>query len=206
MRQIFGIIFSVLPLLAFGQGDNYVLFSKTGDTLITRTSCYCKSKDTLTTYFNILDNVSGNLRPISVFEVREPGKNSIPCADFNLVPQDTLVKYGLKNLARLGTMPKRFKIKSKVLKVDTVMTDKGEFIYCRQIRHKFKIGWNTFYASTVWNTGSNKNDKIEKPKIPKVYGSGDLRKYHFVVIIVNANIDSQTGKVTTTIAHTRIIN
>ena len=206
MRYIYGIIFSILPLLTFGQGDNYILLSKTGDTLITRTSCYCKTKDTLTTYFNILDNVSGNLRLISVFEIQEPGKNSIPCADFNLVPQDTLAKYGLKNLGRLGTMPQKFNIKSKVIKVDTATTDKGKFIYYRQIRHQFRIGWKTFYRSTVWDATGNKRDKIEKPKISKVYGSTDLKKYHFVVIIKNVDIDRKTGKDRTTFSHTRIIN
>jgi hypothetical protein len=206
MRQIIGIILFTFPIIAFGQGENYVLFSKTGDTLITRTSCYCKTKDTLTTYFNVLDNISGNLRLISVFEIREPNKNSVPCADFNLVPKDTLSKYGLTIPGKLGIYPKRFKIKSKVLAVDTATTDKGEFIYYRQIRHKFKIGWKTFYTATVCNISKNKDDKIEKPKIHKVFGSTDLKKYHFIVIIVNANIDKQTGKVTTSITHTSIIN
>ncbi len=196
----------MIPILAIGQLDSYVLFSKTGDTLITRTSCYCKTKDTLTTYFNVLDNISGNLRLISVFEIREPNKKSIPCADFNLVPQDTLLKYGLTNPGYLGIYPKRFKIKSKVIAVDTATTDKGEFIYYRQIRHKFKIGWKTFYTSTIWNNSKGKNDKIEKPKIHKVFGSTELNKYHFIVIIVNTNIDKKTGKVTTSFTHTGIIN
>lgn len=206
INRIILIYFLILTSNSFGQGENYVLFSKTGDTLITRTSCYCKTKDTLTTYFNVLDNISGNLRLISVFEIREPNKNSVPCADFNLVPQDTLSKYGLTIPGKLGTYPKRFKIKSKVLAVDTATTDKGEFIYYRQIQHKFKIGWKTFYTTTVWNTSKNKDDKFEKPKIHKVFGSTNIKKYHFVVIIVNANIDKQTGKVTTNYAHTRIIN
>lgn len=205
-RILIGLMLVVLPILAIGQGADYILFSKTGDTLITRTSCYCKMKDTLITYFNILDNVSSNLRLISVFEIREPNKNSIPCADFNLVSSDTLSKYGLTHQGRLGVSPKRFKIKSKVIAIDTATTDKGDFIYHQQIEHQFKIGWKTFYTSTVWNILKNKDDKIEKPKIHKVFGSMDLKKYHFIVIIANATIDKQIGKVTTSFTHTRIIN
>lgn len=197
--------FSIISTSGIAQGDDYVLLSQTGDTLITRTSCYCKTKDTLTTYFNVLHNVSGKLELLSVFQVREPNKKSIPCADFKLVPQDTLSKYGLTNPGKLGTSPKRFKIKSKVLAVDTATTDKGKFVYYRKLQHTFKIGWKTFYTSTVWNASANKKAEIEKPKVHKVFGSTDLGKYYFIVIIVNAVINRQTGRETTSITHTRII-
>ena len=197
--------FLFLPNIGFAQGDNYVLFSKTGDTLLTRTSCTCKTEDTLTTSFNVLKNRNGTLQLVSVFQVREPGKNGIPCADFKLVSSDTITKYGLYYPGKLGTKPKRFKIKSKVLAIDSAAADKGKFIY-RQIRHTFKVGWNKFYTTTVWTVAKAKNDKIDKPKIHKVYGSKELKKYHFIAIIVSARIDGATGKLMTTYAHTSLIN
>lgn len=194
-----------LPIIGFSQGDNYVLFSKSGDTLITRTSCTCKTKDTLSTSFNVLKNMNGALQLVSVFQVRESGKNGIPCADFKLVSSDTIAKYGLYYPGKLGTMPKRFKIKSKVLAVDTATTN-GKFVYYREVRHTFKIGWKSFYSTTVWTTANKRKDKIDKPKIHKVFGSKELKKYHFVAIIVSARIDLHTGKLTTTYAHTRLMN
>lgn len=205
MRQLLSIIAVVFPLISWGQGDRFVLFSRTGDTLITRTSCFCETKDTLTTYFNILDNQAGSLHLISVFTVKEPNKNSIPCADFKLVQRDTIFKYGFFHEGESGVIPKRFKIKSKIIQVDTATVDTGK-VFFRQISHKFKIKHKTFYSATVWDISNNKRDPISQPKVHKIYGSTKLKKYHFVVIIKNSEINQQTRRIGNTYTHTRIIN
>lgn len=206
MKWCITFMLSITTLSVIGQGDNYVLFSKTGDTLITRTSCYCKSNDTLSTYFNVLYNSYGYLKLKSVFVVREPNKNSIPCADFNLVPKDTLAKYKLENPGRLGVKPKRFKIKTKIIETDTFTSAKGEFFYYRKVRLKYKIGCKTFYKATVWDLAKTKRQKTEKPRIKQVFGSRILKKYHFVSIQVSSNIDRKTGSIKTTHSHIRILN
>jgi hypothetical protein len=194
------------PISVSAQGDHVILFSSTGDTLMTRTSCYCIVKDTFTTYFNILENTSGQLRLMSVFVINEPHKTSMPCADFSLVPEDTLWKYGLYHQGLLGNMPTTFKITSRITQKIASYSDQGEKIYYRQIRHRFQMGKNTFYRTYVWDVAKKKKEPPEKPKVQKVFGSTALKKYHFVVIIKDVHFDPLTGKKRTSITHTRILN
>ncbi len=121
----------------FGQGSNAVLFSLCGDTVLTRTSCYCKTPDTLTTYFTVLENKEGYLQLISVFEVSEPGKNSIPCADFILVSPDTISKYQLYNTGFTIQNLSNYRIVSNIVYSEKTKNEKGKKVYQRRIKHEF---------------------------------------------------------------------
>lgn len=190
----------------FAQGDNYVLFSTTGDTLITRTSCYCKEKDTLTSYFVILRNVNNNLELISGFPVKEPNKNSIPCADFKLVPKDSLEKYNLKTLGKLGVYPKRkLHIKSKIVRIEVADSNSQGYIYKRTIRHKFKIGWKTFYVETLHDLTIEKKTEIKQPRIMAVFGNAELEKYYLMIITVDEYINTATKRKHTVNNHKKIM-
>lgn len=191
---------------AFGQGDNYVLFSTTGDTLITRTSCYCQKKDTLTSYFVILQNNKSNLDLISVFTVDEPGKNSIPCADFNLVPKDTIAKYNLTTLGKLGSNPKRkLHIKSKVVGLEKADTNEQGYLFKRTIRHKFKIGWRTFHIETLHDLVIDKKEDIKQPRIKKVFGNLKINRYYLMIITEDESINVETKRKHTVNSHKKII-
>ncbi len=205
-KRALTILFILICSSIFGQGDNYVLFSTTGDTLITRTSCYCQKKDTLTSYFVILKNNNSNLDLLSVFTIDEPNKNSIPCADFKLVPKDTLEKYNINRLGELGTYPKRqLHIKSKVVKYENTDINEQGYIFKRTIRHKFKIGWRTFHIEILHDLVNDKNDEIKQPRIIKVFGNAELKKYYIMIITEDESINSETKRKHTVNSNKEII-
>lgn len=191
----------------FAQGDGYVYFSSTGDTLITRNSCYGKKKDTLSSYFVVLKNVNSNLEVISVFVVEEPNKNSIPCADFKLVSKDTLAKYGLNVLGKQGTYPnKKLHIRSKVVKLENAGSNEQGYIYKRLIRHKFKIGWKTFHVEYLHDLAATKNAEIHPPRIKSIFGNREINKYYMIIITVDENINPETQRKHTVNCHKKIIS
>lgn len=191
---------------SFGQGSNAVLFSVCGDTILTRTSCYCKTPDTLTTYFTVLENKEGYLQLISVFEVREPGKNSIPCADFKLVSPDTISKYQLYNTGFAIQNLSNYKVVSNIIHSEKTKNDKGKKVYQRLIKHEFQLDNQTFFTSTVPDVVKKKNAPIKTPRTKTIFGYRPLNKYHFELIIEKQHLDPETRKLQTIISHEKIGN
>lgn len=190
----------------FGQGDNYVLFSTTGDTLITRTSCYGKKEDTLTSYFVILKNNQSNLELISVFTLDEPGKNSIPCANFNLVHKDTIAKYNLTILGKLGLYPKRnLHIKSKVVGLENADINNQGYLLKRTIRHKFKTGWRTFHTEILHDLVIDKKEDVSQPRIKNIFGNSEINRYYLMIITEDEFINTDTKRKHTVNNHKKII-
>ena len=205
-KSLVSLALSLLSLSASSQGDNAVLFSTCGDTVLTRTSCYCKTKDTLWSYFTVLENINGSMRLLSVFPVQEPNKNSIPCADFNLVHPDTLAKYQLYNVGFTGNKPENFNIVSKVQQLKKTKNNKGEKVYVRLIRHEFQLDKETFFTTTLFDIVKKKKAAIKAPKIKKIFAYHPLNKYFFEIITENYLLDADTGKVQTIISHEKIGN
>jgi hypothetical protein len=204
-------LLSVLLLLTCSstlqaQGDNYVLFSGTGDTLITRTSCFCKKKDTLGSTFVVLKNEKSGLTLISVFVVEEPGKNSIPCADFALVSNDTLHKYQLYTPGKLGVYPrKKMRIKSHILFLEKAESNKEGFVYKRTIRYRFKVGLKTFHTEFLVDYTNDKHADIHPPRITKVFGNRSIDRYFLKIITESQYINPTNGKKHSINTHKNII-
>ena len=202
-------LIGLLPIyfsFAFAQGENYILFSATGDTLMTRTSCYCKKEDTLSSYFVVLKNNQSNLSLLSVFTVEEPHKNSIPCADFKLVSSDTLSKYRLIHLGKLGVLPKRkLHITSKIVKIEFADSNLQGYRFKRTIRHQFKIGRKTFHVEYLHDVVKDIREPIIQPRIKSVFGNRKLKRYYLMIITEDAYIHASTRKKHTTISHQKIL-
>ena len=199
------LILGIYPF-TFGQGNNAVLFSLCGDTVLTRTSCYCKTPDTLTTYFTVLENKEGYLQLISVFEVREPGKNSIPCADFKLVSPDTISKYQLYNTGFTIQNLSNYRIVSNIEHSEKTKNEKGKKVYQRLIKHDFQLDNQTFFTSTVPDVVKKKNAPIAPPRTKTIFGYVPINKYHFEIIVEQRYVDPISKKVQTIISHEKIGN
>jgi hypothetical protein len=207
IKQIITVLFVVGSIhLSYGQGSNTVLFSICGDTVLTRTSCYCKTEDTLTTYFTVLENRGGNLILLSVFEIREPGKNSIPCADFKLVPPDTIAKYKLFNVGTSFANLDDYGIVSTLQSNKKTKNEKGEKVYARLIKHEFQLQNNTFFSMITPDLAEKKNEPIIQPRTQRIFGYQPLNKYHFEIIVEQNYLHPESKKTHTNITHLKIGN
>ena len=175
---------SIQTNLAAQNSHEYVLFSSTGDTVLTHTSCITGGIDTLVSTFIIQKKIGNQLEIIAMFDVYEPNKNSIPCADLQLIPKDTLRKYNLTRLGRIDLSPKKkVEVRSKVIGKEIIEYSYGKPVYKRTIRHSFKIKNKTFYQITSHDITSDKKGEIIMPKVSEVFINSTLQKY-FVTISV----------------------
>lgn len=203
---IFIVSFLCINRIAYSQGENAVLFSECGDTVLTRTSCYCKTKDTLWSTFTVLENIGGSYRLLSVFYVKEPGKISIPCADFKLVPRDTIEFYGFKNVGWKQKSLENYRIVSEIESIKKGVNNKGDKVYIRFIRHQFQLDKETFHTVTVFDVVKKKREKITIPKTKNIFGAPSLNKYHFEIIVNNQLFNAEDGSIRTIISHEKIGN
>ena len=154
----------------------------------------------------VLKNVESNLDLISVFTVDEPNKNSIPCADFKLVPKDTLTKYNLNTLGKLGVYPKKkLHIKSKIIQIEKADNNEEGYVFKRTIQHKFKIGWKTLHVEILNDLTFQEKDEIKQPRIKQIFGKREINKYYLIIIKVDESVNPETKKKHTIIDHKKII-